>query len=170
MPAPGPITRYLSDDHRRLDALLREATADAAHIVAGPYETFRRGLLRHIGVEEKILLPAVQRARGGEPATAATRLRLDHGAIAALLVPSPTPTILATLRDILTAHNLLEEAPDGLYAECDRLIAADADGVVVRMEAYPAVTTNPHNDAPDVLPAVARALARAGYHLHDEPS
>jgi hypothetical protein len=62
-------------------------------------------------MEEKILLPAAQRARGGEPLPAAARLRLDHGAPAALLVPTPTPAILATMRGILARHNALEEEP-----------------------------------------------------------
>ena len=62
-------------------------------------------------MEEKILLPAAQRATGGEPLPAAARLRLDHGALAALLVPTPTPAILATMRGILARYNALEEGP-----------------------------------------------------------
>jgi hypothetical protein len=58
-------------------------------------------------MEEKILLPAAQRARGGEPLPVAARLRLDHGALAALLVPTPNPTILSALRGILARHNAL---------------------------------------------------------------
>jgi len=42
-------------------------------------------------MEERILLPAAQRLRGGERLPIAARLRLDHGALAALLVPSATP-------------------------------------------------------------------------------
>jgi hypothetical protein len=41
-------------------------------------------------MEEKVLLPAAQKARGGEPLQIAAKLRLDHGALAALLVPTPT--------------------------------------------------------------------------------
>jgi hypothetical protein len=80
----GPIARYLADDHARLEALLTRGATDPA-----AYADFRRGLLRHIGMEEEeILLPAAQRTRGGEPLPAAARLRLDHGALAAL-VPTP---------------------------------------------------------------------------------
>ena len=131
------------------------------------YDRFCRGLLRHIGCEEKILLPAAQAARGGAGLEIAGRLRLDHGAIAALLVPTPTPTIVATLRHILARHNRLEEGAAGLYAECDRLLRIEAASIVARMEAYVGARASPHNDAAVVMPAVVRALQRAGYRLVD---
>ena len=51
----------------------------------------------------------------------AAKLRLDHGAFAALLVPTPTPAIIAALRAILGAHNVVEEGPGGVYECCDGL-------------------------------------------------
>jgi hypothetical protein len=164
----GAITHWLSADHERLDALLRRATARSGEIDPLPYAEFRRGLLRHIGIEEKILLPAVQRARGGEALAVAERLRLDHGAIAALLVPTPTPVIVATIRAVLQDHNAVEEGADGLYATCDRLLADRAAALVEEMTAYPEPPANPHNDEPMVMPAVRRALERAGYRLADD--
>lgn len=165
---PGPITRWLAADHARLDRLLRRAVAGAGAIDLVPYAEFRCGLLRHIGIEEKLVLPAAQRARGGEALAIATRLRLDHGAIAALLVPTPTRPIVETLTSILTGHNAVEEGPDGLYATCDRLLEHEADTLVGAMAAYPEPRPNPHNDAPDVMPAVRRALERAGYRVSGE--
>lgn len=158
------IAEYLTADHRRLDALL-EAAERRDPVDLDAYTEFRRGLLRHIAIEEKLLLPAVRRARDGVPLEVATRLRLDHGAIAALLVPSPTPAIVATLRHILGSHNTIEEGPDGLYATCDRVLAPSVALIVAEMEAFPAVNVSPHNDAPSVFPAVERALDRAGYRL-----
>ena len=52
---PGPLTRLLLDDHRRLDALLQSAVADPLKVDLPAYNQFRAGLLRHIGMEEKIL-------------------------------------------------------------------------------------------------------------------
>ena len=161
----GPITRWLSADHARLDALLGRATAHPGTIDSAPYAEFRRGLLRHIAIEEKILLTAAQRAARGTPLAVAARLRLDHGAITALLVPTPTPTIVETLRNILDGHNAIEEGPDGLYAACDRLLSNEAEHLIAQMAAYPEPRVNPHNDAPEVLPAVERALSRAGYRM-----
>jgi hypothetical protein len=95
----------------------------------------------------------------------AARLRLDHGAIAALLVPTPTPAIVAALRHVLGRHNEIEEGPHGLYATCDAVLTREVDALVAEMAAYPPVAVSPHNDAPVVMPAVTRALERAGYQL-----
>ena len=96
------------------------------------------------------------------------RLRLDHGAIAALLVPTPTPAIVTTIRDILTAHNALEEEPGGLYAQCARLLARNAGTIMREMASFPEVRVSPHNDGPAVLSALRRALERAGYRLRKD--
>jgi hypothetical protein len=159
------ITTWLTADHRRLEALLAAAEhSDPVDLEV--YAEFRRGLLRHIGIEEKLLLPAAQRAHGDVPLKVAARLRLDHGAIAALLVPAPTASVRATLRLVLAAHNPLEEGPDGLYAACDELLAAQREAIVAQMASYPTVPVSPHNDGPGVMAAVERALARAGHRLH----
>ena len=60
----GKIHLYLGDDHRRLDALLERAVADPQNIDGSAYAQFRAGLLKHIGMEEKVLLPAAQKRRG----------------------------------------------------------------------------------------------------------
>lgn len=164
MTTADPITRHLTADHERLERLLDAATRSEPYDLEA-YAEFRRGLLRHIGIEEKLLLPAAQEAAGGAPLPVAARLRLDHGALAALLVPSPTPVVIATLRHVLAQHNPLEEGPDGLYAACDALLAPRAAEIVAAMESYPEVPVSPHNDSPRVLPAVERALERAGYAL-----
>lgn len=166
--AAGPISRLLTADHARLERLLDAATAHPDAIAAADYAAFRRGLLRHIGMEEKILLPAAQRARGGAPLPAAARLRLEHGAIAALLVPTPTRAIVATLRVILAAHNRLEEGPDGVYATCERLVGANGGKLLAALEAAPDVPAAPHVDGPRIMAATHRALARAGYELVDD--
>jgi hypothetical protein len=50
----GPITDFLVKDHGRLEALLQSAVAQADAVDQGMYDQFRAGLLRHIGMEEKI--------------------------------------------------------------------------------------------------------------------
>jgi hypothetical protein len=153
----------MAEDHARLDQLLDRASAEPGRIGPVPYDGFRRGLLKHIGMEEKILLPAMQRLNGGAPLPIAAKLRLDHGAIAALLVPSPSPPIVAALKTILTAHNEIEERAGGLYEICDRIAEDEADVIVRQLRNAPEVPAAPHNDGPKVLPAARRALARAGY-------
>jgi len=166
--APGPITRFLAADHLRLAALLVQASGGATAIDRTAYAAFRAGLLKHIGMEEKILLPNAQRHRGGEALPIAAKLRLDHGALAALLVPTPTPAIIAALRRILTAHNALEEAPAGVYEECERLAGTDAEALLAQLQSAPEVPVHAHVDGPRIEEATRRALERAGYRL-DEP-
>src|SRR5215471_7502084 len=62
----GPLYEFLQRDHARLDELLRRSDATPA-IDHSSYESFRGGLLRHIAMEEKVLLPEARRIRGGEP-------------------------------------------------------------------------------------------------------
>ncbi len=160
---PGPITTYLAADHERLEAALCRAVERPEAIDLTAYDEFRRGLLRHIGIEEKILLPAARRAREGEPLAMATRLRLDHGALAALLVPSPTPAIVAAIRSILVAHNRLEEGAGGVYEICENLAGRATAALAAQMRVAPPVPVQPHVDDPRVVAAMHRALVRAGY-------
>jgi hypothetical protein len=171
-PAQAPIHRIMAADHARLDDLLMRATADPQRIDATPYNAFRRGLLKHISMEEKILLPAAQRLNHDQPLAGAARLRLDHGAIAALLVPTPTPQIVAALKSILATHNALEEGANGVYETCDRLAASGVEQLIARLQQAPEVPVAPFNDGPKVMPAARRALARAGYEslLADQAS
>jgi Hemerythrin HHE cation binding domain len=162
-PSSGPVTQFLEDDHQRLEKLLNAAVLTGGRIEQGHYDEFRAGLLRHIGMEEKILLPAAQRSNGGAPLSMAATLRLDHGAIAALLVPSPTPKLIAVLRSILNKHNEVEEGLDGLYAICDKLASAQTEDLMAKLRAAPAVAVLPYSDTPAVLGAVRRALKRAKY-------
>lgn len=165
---PGKIYRHLADDHRRLETLLERATNRADTVEASAYAEFREGLLRHVSIEEKILLPAAQRHRGGEPLPMAAKLRLDHAALAALLVPSPTASIVAALRAILKEHNVLEEGPEGVYEQCDDLAGAESEQILAELRGAPEVKVMPHNDGPKVLEATRRALARAGYAIEIE--
>jgi hypothetical protein len=116
-------------------------------------------------MEEKILLPAAQRLRGGEPLPIVAKLRLDHGALAALLVPTPTPAIVVAIRGILNAHNPIEEGPGGLYEECENLAGAETEQILVQLLNAPEVKVAPHTNAPTVIEATRRALAKAGYNL-----
>ena len=159
----GPITAFLVKDHGRLEALLQSAVAQAGSVDQRTYDRFRAGLLRHIGMEEKILLPAAQRIRGGAPLPIASKLRLDHGAIASLLMPPPTAAIVATIRAVLEVHNTIEEGPGGLYETCDELAGSEAARLLAKLQAAPELAVLPCSDSPAVMPAVQRALERAGY-------
>ena len=159
----GKLYDYLSDDHERLDGLLSRATEGQGGIDIVPFGEFRQGLLRHIGLEEKIILPAIARFQNGKQAEIAQRLRLDHGALVALLVPPPTPAIVETIRLILRAHNPLEENEGGLYELIEKLAVEEAAALLEKLKSSPEVPSLPHNDWPGVLDATRRAVERAGY-------
>jgi len=161
----GKIYRYLAEDHRRLDAFLMGAMSDPKNIAASAYAQFRAGLLKHIGMEEKVLLPAAQKLRGGEPLPVAAKLRLDHGALAALLVPSPTAPLVAAIREILKVHNRIEEDPGGIYEQCEGLLGTEARQILLQLQNYSEVKVVPHVDGPFIIEATRRALARAGYNV-----
>jgi hypothetical protein len=144
----GPIETFMADDHRQLDALLTANVRPDGTIDEETYTRFRHDLLRHIGMEEKVLLPYARVRCGGEPLGVAAQLRRDHSAIARLLVRSPTAAGIALLRDLLARHNLLEEGAAGLYAECDGLAGEESAGIVARLEAQPEVPLAAYYDGP----------------------
>jgi hemerythrin HHE cation binding domain-containing protein len=159
----GAISRYLEEDHTRIDNALRRAVSLGEAIEPTPYAEFRGALLRHIGMEEKILLPAAREAGGGKPLPQAAQLHLDHGALAALLVPTPTKAIVAAIQAILQRHNAIEEGPGGVYEECEQLPGLDAGAVLARLKSAPAVAMAPHADSPIAFESMRAALERAGY-------
>jgi hypothetical protein len=116
---------------------------------------------------KKVLLPAAQQAQGGEPLPIAAKLRIQHGALAALLVPSPTRAIGAAIRAILKDHNPLEEGSGGVYEVCERLAGSESRTMLAKLQSYAEIKLAPHNDGPLVMESTRRAVARAGYNLED---
>jgi hypothetical protein len=162
------IYRFLVDDHVRLSELLERAVSRAGEIDPAPYAAFRAGLLRHIGMEEKIVLPFIQMKRGGDPLPIAAKLRLDHGALASLLVPTPTSGIISTLRTVLEKHNPLEEGAGGLYEICQDLAGSEQESLLDRLRCAPEVRVAAHSDGPFVVKALRHALERAGHEFSPE--
>ncbi|HET8539166.1 MAG TPA: hemerythrin domain-containing protein [Anaeromyxobacter sp.] len=155
----GPIARYLSEDHVRLERLLSASVAGAG-FSREPFDAFRAGLLRHIALEEKILFRALREAGSDEAALALLRrLRIDHGALASLLVGTPASPLVAEIRIVLAPHNALEDAPGGLYDRCDALLAARAAEILEQMRSYPPVKAAAYADGPRVLRTAHDALA-----------
>jgi len=155
------VTDYLRADHARLTALLRTA-AGGPVLDADAYDQFRRGLLRHIAIEEKILLPAARRARGGEPIGRAHALRVDHAALGSLLVPTPDHALCAELASIIEPHDVVEEGAGGVYEECEALIGGAASAeLAVAARSFGPVRAAAHFDGQGVVRTAEAALASA---------
>lgn len=160
----GIVQDFLADDHRRLERLLEKAKSGAP-IDAKSYWEFRGGLLRHISMEEKVLLPAAQAAMGGTALPEAATLRRDHGALAGLLVLPPTHAIIRAIETILGKHNAVEEGPHGVYAQCEQIQGFDSAAVLARLQFVPEVSMNEYADNETAINSAHNAVKRAGYDL-----
>ncbi|MCU0701650.1 MAG: hemerythrin domain-containing protein [Myxococcaceae bacterium] len=132
----GRISAVLTAMHdelrRDLDAcLLAEGGVDVER-----FDTYRHALLRHISLEEQVLMPALIAARG-RPPDFRNGLRKDHAGIAALCVPMPEREWLENLKDLLDEHYRIEEEPGGFLDQCDEALAARAETVLAAIARHP---------------------------------
>jgi hypothetical protein len=162
----GPLYKIFAEDHKKLDGLLRIVNIRPNEYDMNAYGNFRSGLLKHIKMEETILFPALEKSKSGVYTERLAKLRLDHGALTALMVPSLAPAILKAIRFILAGHNQLEEEPKGLYDLCDDFIQ-NLDEVLHKIEQTTEVPVLPYKTEPSIFNATRRALKRAGYNYDD---
>ncbi|MCC7400206.1 MAG: hypothetical protein IT214_01875 [Chitinophagaceae bacterium] len=158
-----PLYEFFTNDHRRIEELLDKATENINDIQMDHYHHFRTGLLKHIKMEEKILFPAAQKANRGMPLPLAAKLRLDHGALTALMVVPPGPDVIKVIRHVLEKHDLLEEEPGGMYDVCEQLAESETQELLAQLKEVTEVPVHPHNEAGYALKAAKNALKRAGF-------
>jgi hypothetical protein len=115
------------------------------------------------GWKKRSCSPAVRAPHHGETLSIAAELRLQHGAIAALLVPSPCSAVVNALKAVLAKHHALEEGPDGVYARCDRIVSPEVVALLGRLQAAAEVPPAAHVDGDKVEASARRALTRAGF-------
>ena len=110
---PHRIYEVMAAEHLRLDGSLDLMQSRKRNANVETYQIFRETLLRHIRIEERILLQMAQERNDCKPLALAARLRLDHGDLAAMTMLPPTPKALAAVRTVLKVHNPLEDGPGG---------------------------------------------------------
>lgn len=147
---------FLARDHERLDTLLEELRREEGAIPHDRYNEFRRGLLRHIGMEERVLFPELRKRHGVTPLE--RQLHRDHAALAALLVPPPTHAEIEQITAILETHNPLEEEPGGLYEIIENLAGDDLQALMERVHAIPAIPVAPFSDTPLLRQTIKQLL------------
>jgi hypothetical protein len=153
---PNQLHAFLAEDHERLDALLRACLEE---IDPEKYDEFRRGLLRHIGIEELVLFPLLRRSKGATELEA--QLHRDHAALSALLMPPPTRTELGQIAEILGSHNDLEELPGGLYEIIESLAGGELDALMTKVHAIPPVRVARQADSPVLRRTIEQLLREA---------
>ena len=155
----GALHHFLSRDHARLDALLSACLAPGDAIPSEDYDAFRRGLLRHIGIEERLLFPELRKKHGLTELE--RQLHRDHAALAALLVPPPTRRELEQIAAILRSHNVLEETSEGLYEIIESLSGDELPALLAAIDALPEVRLAPHADSAILRRTIEQLLREA---------
>lgn len=157
------LYNFFANDHHRIESLLDKATGSSGRVEMKYYHQFRSGLLRHIGMEEKILFPAAKKANEEIMKKLLPRFRLEHGALTALMVPPPSAALVKVIRHVLDKHDQAEEEPGGLYDVCEALTKDQTEELLQVLSKTPEVPVHPPNPAPVAVDAAKRALLRAGY-------
>jgi len=135
------VAAKLTKDHQELEALLRCLAEDTQAPVPGTlqktWSTFETKLIRHMNVEERLLLPLLE---ASEPAEVA-RIRQEHARIRDLVTELGLAVELHTVREaniaeligLLRAHAGHEDG--ALYRLAgDKASAAVDDGVAQLLE------------------------------------
>jgi hypothetical protein len=155
------LRAWLANDHGEINALSLDARApDGIDIEA--FERFRERLLRHMGIEERLLFPLIENANEGQLATAINELRIDHAALTSLLVPTPDDVLAQEIAGLLELHNELEERSGGIYDQCLELLA-DETAEEILFDAYESlpVQTAKYFDGPGTVRTASAALEKA---------
>lgn len=136
------ISEAFANDHRRLEHALEASVADIRAgrwaAAAEVFTAFRRGIERHMEVEEQILFPAVE---GGTETPLTAILRKGHRDLRAffdeiddaLQVRDAEECIrtVASMKALLERHDEKEESE--LYPAAQECLGADAAAVIARL-------------------------------------
>lgn len=155
------LRKWLLLDHAEIGDLLARSVIHG-RLDAAAFESFRERLLRHIGIEEKLVFPAIRQDADPGLAEGLATLRREHAALTSLLVPTPDPALAAEIHGLLERHDLAEETPGGIYDQVlARLTDERARELLIRARARDRVPTVRHFDGPGTVRTAAEALARA---------
>lgn len=158
-----PLYDFFTADHERIEDILNRSVLIADKIDEELYRQFRVGLLTHIKMEERILFKAAREAKGGDPLPIAPQLKLEHGALTALMVLPPSAEVIKVIRHIMALHDIKEEEPGGMYDACELLTKERTNEILEELAQNTEVPVHPPNPKPIALKAAKNALARAGY-------
>lgn len=154
------VTRFMEEDHAQLGRLLGRCLGPADRVDLEAFDAFRHHLLRHICIEEKVLMPRLVRAMGRAPLFQ-NGLRKDHAGIAALCVPVPCREWVEDLAELLSHHQQLEENAGGFYDLIDLHLSDEAE-LRRAIADLPPLWLPPFDSGPRVRELLARVLFETG--------
>ena len=153
---------YFGHDHQRLGMLLAAAMDSSTGYDEQAFEIFRRALVRHVAIEERVLAPALEARLGDGFAAARRKLRQDHRALVTLVIPRPCREWLEDLRELLAHHFEVEEREGGLHELAERFLTPDAPKLIAAARGLPEVELGPPCEGAEVEAALHAALERFG--------
>jgi regulator of cell morphogenesis and NO signaling len=146
---PRPITKFMEQDHERLDGLFKNFQSAKTGDVARTQEffsEFTHNLQRHIVWEEEFLFPRFEERTGLSEKGPTAVMRLEHRRIKELLDGihdrvatgnMDTDEYEQELANVLLVHNTKEEAV--LYPAIDQCVSEKkASELIETMKALPA--------------------------------
>lgn len=144
-----PITKFMEQDHDRLDDLFKKFQGAKTRDVGKAkkvFSEFKRGLQRHIVWEEEFLFPRFEERTGAGNGGPTAVMRLEHRRIKGLLDAihdrvavgkTDTDEYEHELKDVLMVHNTKEESV--LYPGIDGVLPeGEAAEMITAMQALPA--------------------------------
>lgn len=153
------LSSFLKQQHAEAEEALERCVRADGQVDLARFDRFRRALLHHIAVEERVLRPALL-AAGCSPVFQ-NELRQDHAGIAALCIPLPCVDWVRDLRELLEHHHHVEEAADGFYARVDALVTDDRL-VLAQIASLPSIHLPMFESGPRVRDQLRAVLIETG--------
>lgn len=156
------LAHELEQEHLRLTSQLEACHGPLGVTHPEAFEAFRRALVRHIAIEEKVLAPALRARLGAAVDGALKDLKQDHMALVTLVVPEPCDEWFEDLREFLVHHFAVEEAEGGLHALALAHLADAQAELAEAVRLLPAVRLDPPCAGAEVEAALHTAFVQAG--------
>ncbi len=158
----GIVQHDLAEDQARLNSC-SGSLANRIELTTRPIANSARGFSGTLRWRKRCCFLLFNDCEAAPPLLLTDKLRLDHGALGTLIMPTPTRAIIKLLQTILDAHNALEESSEGVYAQCEKVAGVEIEDLLSRLQAVPSVSVAAYSDSPAVFATIRRVVMRAGY-------
>ena len=157
----GPFSSWFDAEHRALGKLIRKSLPDEGGVDIEAFDAFRRKLVQHIAVQERVFFPALISRMGHEPLYRGA-LTKDHGGLVSACVPTPGREWVQELWNLLEVHHTVERADDGFARHCDHHLGHEAKELFEKADALPPIELPPFETGPGLRRRIAELLVAAG--------